>query len=143
MEGYSILERFIKKTVAGVAITFVVCLGACKDEVTGSNADAIVFPGANVSYSQHIQPLFQQACAVGGCHAGSTAQAGLNLSPPSYNNLMNHVPRLVTSGSSGNSLLVQRLEGTIQPRMPLNGSPLNSNQLNGIRKWIDEGALNN
>ncbi|MEX0735882.1 MAG: hypothetical protein WD182_00465 [Bacteroidota bacterium] len=137
------MERFIKKAVAGVALALVASLGACKDEVTGSSVDSIVFPDANVSYSQHVQVLFQQACAVGGCHAGSGAQAGLNLSPPSYNNLMNHVPRLVTSGSSNNSLLIQRLDGRIEPRMPLNGTPLKSNHLNGIKKWIDEGALNN
>ena len=135
--------RIVKTIVAVFGVALLFSMGGCKDEITVPDVDPIIFPDASVSYSQHIQPLFQQACAVGGCHAGSTAQAGLNLSPPSYNNLMNHVPRLVTSGLSGNSLLIQRLEGTIQPRMPLNGSPLNSNQLNGIRKWIDEGALNN
>lgn len=132
-----------RKFVLGLGFAALSLVGACKDDVTDPNADPIVFPDANISYSQHVQPLFQQRCAIGGCHAGSTAQAGLNLSPPSYNNLMNHVPRLVTSGASNNSLLIQRLDGRIQPRMPANSTPLNSNQLNGIKKWIDEGALNN
>jgi hypothetical protein len=129
--------------MTALALALVVSMGACKDEITDPNVDPIVFPAANISYSQQVELLFQQRCAIGGCHAGSTAQAGLNLSPPSYNNLMNHVPRLVTSGSSNNSLLIQRLDGRIQPQMPFNSTPLNSNQLNGIKKWVDEGALNN
>jgi len=53
------------------------------------------------------------------------------------------VPRLVVSGQSNNSLLIQRLDGRIQPRMPFNLTPLTQNQLDGVKKWIDEGALNN
>lgn len=116
-------------------------LFSCKDEITST--EDIVFPASNVSYSKHVSVLFQQKCALGQCHAGSDPKGGLNLEPPSYNNLMNHIPRLVTSGQSNNSLLVQRLDGRIQPRMPYGRDPINDNQLNGIKKWIDEGALNN
>jgi hypothetical protein len=40
-------------------------------------------------------------------------------------------------------LLVQRIDGRIAPRMPLNSQALTTNQINGIKKWIDEGAMNN
>jgi hypothetical protein len=56
---------------------------------------------------------------------------------------MNHQPQLVVGGAPSNSLLVQRLEGTIPPIMPSNQNPLTDNQKNGIRKWISEGAKNN
>jgi hypothetical protein len=121
----------------------VVGLWSCKDQITEPNQSNIVFPASNISYSKHIDPLFQQRCAVAGCHSSTTASEELDLTMPSYNSLMNHQPRLVVSGASNNSLLIQRLDGRIQPVMPPIPPPLTSNQINGIKKWIDEGALNN
>lgn len=109
-----------------------------KDEVSN-----IVFPDSGISYARHVEPLFQQQCAFSGCHGGSQPPSGLNLTTPSYNNLLNHQPRLVTPGEPDNSLLIQRLDGRVSPQMPLNRTPLTANQLKGIRKWIEEGALNN
>lgn len=116
---------------------------SCKDEIADPSANPIVFPESNVSFTKHIEPLFQQRCALAGCHAGSNATAGLDLSIPTYSKLMNHQPRLVISGASNNSLLAQRIDGRIIPQMPFNRDPLNANQINGIKKWIDEGAMNN
>jgi hypothetical protein len=118
-------------------------ISACKDQITNPNTNPIVFPASNISYSQHVDALFQQRCALGGCHAGSSAQAGLDLLAPSYTNLINHFPKLVTPGASNNSLLAQRIDGRIPPQMPFESQPLTTNQINGIKKWIDEGAKNN
>ena len=126
-----------------VVASLVLILGSCKDQITDPNANPIVFPSSNVSYSKYVDALFQQRCALSGCHAGSSAQAGLDLQTPSYNNLINHQPRLVNPGASNNSLLVQRIDGRIAPQMPYISQPLNSNQIDGIKKWIDEGAKNN
>jgi hypothetical protein len=126
-----------------LAIMLVWSVGGCKDNNPISNLSDIVFPDSAVSYSRHVQPLFQQRCAFSTCHAGSSAAAGLDLTSPSYHNLLNHQPRLVTSGEPDNSLLVQRLEGTVGPRMPLNSLPLTQNQIRGIRRWILEGAAPN
>ena len=125
------------------AIALMFLASSCKDQVTDPNVNPIVFPDANVSYSKHVDPLFQQRCAVSGCHAGSSSQAGLDLLAPSYSSLINHQPRLVTASASNNSLLIQRLDGRLAPQMPYMSQPLNANQLAGIKKWIDEGAKNN
>jgi hypothetical protein len=125
------------------AIASMLVVASCKDQIVDPNVNPIVFPDANVSYSKHVDPLFQQRCALGGCHAGSSAQAGLDLLAPSYSSLINHQPRLVTAGASNNSLLVQRIDGRLAPQMPYMSQPLNANQINGIKKWIDEGAKNN
>jgi hypothetical protein len=126
-----------------LAIAMLFLASSCKEQTTDPNVNPIVFPDANISYSKHVDPLFQQRCALGGCHAGSSAQGGLDLLAPSYSALINHQPRLVTSGASNNSLLVQRLDGRLAPQMPYMSQPLNANQLAGIKKWIDEGAKNN
>lgn len=128
----------------GYIVLILSSLISCKDESPVSNdSGSILFPENGVSYARHIQPLFQRRCAFSGCHGGSSPAAGLDLTTPSYHNLMNHQPRLVTSGEPQNSLLVQRIEGTILPRMPLNSQPLTENQIRGIRTWIQEGAANN
>ena len=135
----------LKNVTSSAAIAFAIAMTmtSCKDQIADPNSSSIVFPDANISYSKYIDPLFQQRCALGGCHAGSTPQASLDLTPPSYNNLMNHQPRLVNPSASNNSLLAQRIDGRLAPQMPFNLSPLTSNQINGIKKWIDEGARNN
>jgi hypothetical protein len=132
---------WIRHGVLAIGLMFLVT--SCKDQITDPNANPIVFPDANISYSKHVDPLFQQRCALGGCHAGSSGQAGLDLLAPSYSSLINHQPRLVTSGASNNSLLVQRIDGRLAPQMPYMSQPLNANQIAGIKKWIDEGAKNN
>jgi hypothetical protein len=132
----------MKNSVLILALVVLFLVISCKDELTGVDDSLIVFPAANVSFGRHVEPLFQQRCGVSGCHAGSSPAARLNLQTPSYSNLMNHQPRLVVAGAGNNSLLIQRLDGRIQPQMPLRGNPLNQNQLDGIKKWIDEGALN-
>lgn len=127
----------------GLIAYLLLTTSACKDQVTDPNVDPVVFPTSNVSYSKHVELLFQQRCAVGGCHSVGTAAGGLALTMPSYNNLMNHQPRLVNAGASNNSLLIQRVDGRLAPQMPFDAQPLNANQINGLKKWIDEGALNN
>jgi hypothetical protein len=133
---------------ARISLAFVGCammlsLDSCKDQIADPNVNPIVFPDSNISYSKQVDPLFQQRCALSGCHGGGSSQAGLDLLSPSYSSLINHQPRLVTSGSSNNSLLVQRIDGRLAPQMPYMSQPLNANQIAGIKKWIDEGAKNN
>ena len=139
--GLKDLRMCVGHTVFAIALMFAV--SSCKDQVTDPNVNPIVFPDANISYSKHVDPLFQQRCALGSCHAGSSAQAGLDLFAPSYSSLINHQPRLVNPGASNNSLLAQRIDGRLAPQMPYMSQPLNTNQINGIKKWIDEGAKNN
>jgi hypothetical protein len=51
--------------------------------------------------------------------------------------------QVVVRGEPDQSVLVFRIEGSLSPRMPLNLNALNQNQINGIRTWVAEGALNN
>lgn len=94
--------------------------------------------GPTVFYLSDIQTIFNAKCI--NCHGN---QGGLSLI--SYTTLMaggNSGPA-VSPGSAANSLLVKRIEGTIPPQMPLGASPLSESEINLIRTWINEGALNN
>ncbi|MBF8247968.1 MAG: hypothetical protein HW374_768, partial [Bacteroidetes bacterium] len=74
--------------VALVLAQILVSLSSCKDTLTDPDQPInVVFPDSNVSYSQHVEPLFQQGCAFGQCH-GSASAGGLNLESPSYSKLI-------------------------------------------------------
>ena len=121
----------------------VIVSSGCKNEVTGPTSD-IVFPADSVSYSTYVQPLFNQTCAFAGCHDDGPKQPGNDLSLTSYYNTVFGTPGVVEPGHPETSRLVIRIEGTsLGSQMPLNRTPLNQNQINGIRTWIAEGANNN
>jgi hypothetical protein len=131
---------FLFSLIACIVIFIVGEFAACKDTQTGPKED-IVFPDSNISFSQHVGPLFQQKCAAGLCHSGNNPAGSLNLEyPGSYNELLAH-SGLVIPGDGIHSELVLHLQG-ILILMPPAGK-LSDNQINGIRKWIDEGAKNN
>ncbi|NNF66115.1 MAG: hypothetical protein HKM98_01250 [Gammaproteobacteria bacterium] len=50
-------------------------------------------------------------------------------------------PFRVQPGNPDNSSLVQRLEGTLTPQMPLGGAPLPAAEIQAVRQWILDGAL--
>jgi hypothetical protein len=52
----------------------------------------------------------------------------------------------VQPGNADNSYIIQKLEnapGILGTRMPQTGAILSSDQINLIRQWINDGALNN
>jgi hypothetical protein len=105
----------------------------------------------NPSFSQDIQSIFNNSCALSGCH-NATASAGLNLSSgQAYANLVNVASTQdpskmrVLPNDSQNSYLVIKIEGNQSTggRMPLNASPLSSTKIQNIKNWINNGANNN
>ncbi|MCP4582750.1 MAG: hypothetical protein GY839_14160 [candidate division Zixibacteria bacterium] len=96
----------------------------------------------SVSYSDDIQPVFNNSCDGSNCHIGGSA-SGLRLN--TWTDLMagGNSGDVVLPGDASMSILVRRLEGDIQPQMPLDDSPLPISTRQDVRDWIDEGALNN
>ena len=105
----------------------------------GGSPSTIVFPTSGVSYSAQVQPLFNQACNFSGCH--DAASTGLILT--SYGEAALTIPGIVIPKDPDHSVLVLRIQGSVGARMPPGAYPLNQNQINGIRTWINEGAKNN
>ncbi len=122
----------------------------------GTPQQPVVFPSVGVSYSNHIQLIFDTYCIA--CHAPARTAAFLPLTlGPSYANLVN-IPAVnpflpgprVIPGNSTDSVLFKRVSGigltSPTQRMPLGGpflDTLNPSAINAIKGWIDEGALNN
>jgi hypothetical protein len=119
---------------------------SCKDQTNQNHTSDIVFPDSLVSFSKQVSPLFQQTCVAAGCHGGSQPAANLNLEyDVCWRSLIDFSPPIVLVKNGKNSPLIMYIDGSNRrsPRMPLNSQPLTTNQSNGIKKWIDEGAKNN
>lgn len=109
---------------------------------TDTGITDVVFPEKNISYAEYVQPLFNLRCNNSKCHADDSAAGGVILT--SWDQVTSD-PLMVFPGLPDNSKLVWVIEGKpgFSPMPPLRTSPLNNNQIQGIRTWIKEGARNN
>lgn len=103
-----------------------------------------------ISFSVQVQPVFTTSCVNAGCHPGGGAPFPLQATV-SYNNLVGVTAtngpcagdkRVVPFNADG-SALIKRVEGTCGLQMPLGGTPLPADQIQLIRSWINQGAVNN
>lgn len=111
-------------------------------------------PGEPVSLARNVQPILTARCASAGCHAGPTPALDLileggRLYDPQQGAVgvqsLEVPPTLrIEAGSAARSYLVNKLTGVsiVGDRMPP-GDPLEAEQLDVIRRWIDEGARDN
>lgn len=134
------------KPAINIFLIFTLCsimfMAACDDTINVSDLDNKKIPTSNVSYAEYIQPVLTAKCARAGCHDDQTREAGLSLT--SWDNTRQNY-LVVAPGLPQNSKLVWSIEGTSGNIMPPLGysSPVNKNQIDGIKTWIKEGAENN
>jgi len=83
-----------------------------------------------ISFSNDVQPIIMNSCAVSGCHAGANPANNMNFT--SYENVFLH--RILIGRSV-------RHESGVTP-MPV-GPQLSADQISKISCWIEQGALNN
>ena len=89
-------------------------------------------------FAKDVAPILQKNCL--SCHS-STAHKG-HLVLDSYDSLMlggKHGPAIVARDAKA-SRLVEMLEGTLDPQMPLESDPLRKADIDVIRSWINAGA---
>ncbi|HEX4589506.1 MAG TPA: c-type cytochrome domain-containing protein, partial [Gemmataceae bacterium] len=92
-----------------------------------------------ITYADHVLPLLRDKCF--GCHNADKARGGLDAS--------NYV-KLMEGGSSGavvkpgdpeDSRLYMLAAHKAEPKMPPKADPLPPPQLETLKKWIEQGAL--
>ena len=129
--------------IAGLALLVLVA-GGCSDR--GSDP---VAPGGGgpvpVSYAAEVQPIWNAACT--GCHGGI---AGLDLAAPGQPRRpggrgVHQLGR--DAGGAGDpaaSILYRKISGDsgVGDRMPQGGA-LGTDDIETVRRWIAEGALDN
>ncbi len=131
----------------------VVALGLAATGCSGSGGGtgALLAPGANARLIDVQAQVFSPRCALSGCHTGTGAQLGLNLSSGSTAATAVGVSSVEVPGllrvdpyNATDSYLYMKITG--DPRiegdpMPQAGTPLNAADLALVRDWIDQGAL--
>ncbi len=118
-------------------------LVGCGDGITDISNIKVVFPDTGkVSYFNNVQPFLNQRCAYSGCHSDFNLAGGRSMS--SYFRLFESANLgLVIPNNAYSSVLYQVVNGTNNHLYRLNLPIANQNQINGIQKWIDQGAADN
>lgn len=114
---------------------------ACDDTFVQSDIDNLIIPETGVSFAEHIFPVLNAKCTFSGCHEDQT-RAG-NYSVTTWANVVAD-PQIVFPYFPQNSKLIWAIEWTGSTQMPPVGYPyLTRNHINGITRWVIEGAKNN
>ena len=134
----------MKKRIINFSILLMfstIVLISCDDTNTVENIDSRIIPDSNVSYAEHLQPVFDVKCNAAGCHNDQDVAGGLSLT--SYSNTTADY-LIVAPGDTVNSRLIWSIKAESAYPMPPVGYPvLTQNQIRGVVTWIKEGAKNN
>ena len=112
----------------------------CDDSLTVEDVDKKIIPSSNVSFADHVYPVFQVKCIY--CHNATDPDGGLDLTTYASTTADLNV---VFPGEAGLSSLYWAISGTsgVEPMPPIGYPVLTKNQIDGIKTWINEGAKNN
>lgn len=91
-----------------------------------------------VSFAANIMPIFEAKCVK--CHGVERVKEGLDMQ--TYENIMagSFNGAVVAPGNAAESLLVQLI---VENEMPNRGPKITPDELQLIREWVNQGALNN
>ena len=92
---------------------------------------------AKVDFRRDIQPIFREYCL--GCHGPSQQMGGLRLDRRRDAMRGGTVADIGPGNSAASRLYLRLIGNQYGPQMPLTGA-LNSEQINFIKAWIDQGA---
>lgn len=93
---------------------------------------------ASVAFASQIRPILAARCYQ--CHGPDVQQNGLRLDSVEGILAGSANARVVIPGDSQKSHLVRRLLGLERPQMPYGAPPLSTEEIELVRKWVDEGA---
>lgn len=93
------------------------------------------------NFDEHIKPILQQRCAR--CHNDDKKKSGLSVATFAALMAGGSSGQVVTPGDADGSRILKLITKQEEPFMPPSGDPLPEEEIALIRKWIQEGALQN
>src|SRR5688572_29465395 len=95
---------------------------------------------ADVDYLREVKPILHERCFA--CHGALKQESGLRLDTGSLIRQGGESGAAIEPGKSAESLLVERVSAASEDeRMPPEGKPLTSDQIELLKRWIDAGAI--
>jgi len=127
------------KVILPALIAIVCCTSCTKDMTKPSNCNTCL----TYSFKANIVPIFQQNCAIPGCHDAGDQAGNLTLdSALAYSQITQSGTGYVNPGSPTTSVLLSQLYTGASNHMPQDGQ-LDACTIQEIYCWIQEGAKNN
>jgi mono/diheme cytochrome c family protein len=125
-------------------IKLAICLAASLGLFTALHDGSVVHfasaQGRRIDFRRDIEPIFRANCYQ--CHGAKKSSGQLRLDAKELAMKGGISGAFLIPGNSKDSRLMKRVLGEgDETRMPLGGSPLKANQIELIRKWIDQGAI--
>ena len=137
MSSNQVKVRAVRRA-AGLAMASAAIAAFCALMSHGVAWESPVLAASTPSYTAEIAPIFQKNCL--SCHNSVQHKGGLLME--SYSALLKggkHGQSFLPHNARG-SLMVQMLEGDVDPQMPADADPLPAAQINLIKAWIDAGG---
>ena len=94
--------------------------------------------GAEITFTDHIRPIFERSCW--NCHGEASQLSDLDLRTREAAVEGGVRGPALVPGRADDSRLFRMLAGLDDPPMPMAGDPLSDAELMAIRTWIDDGA---
>lgn len=143
MQKYN-AKRFKSKNILIIQVSLMIYFGSfllVECDKKSTEPPVISYPDSNLSFIQHIHPIFIENCAFSGCHESIGPVNGLDLETltPSFNSV--NGPVIIPFDANSSRLyrvLLSDFAGI--SRMPKNRAMLPDAQIKAIQTWIEEGA---
>src|SRR3954463_3195780 len=114
-----------------IAVAFLMCAPAA-----ALAADAAA---PKITYQDNVLPIFRNACL--NCHNPDKKKAGLDLSNFSSALTGSDAQKVIIPGDPDSSILFKVVNHTDEPKMPQKADKLPAKDLDTIKQWIAQGAL--
>src|SRR5436190_371905 len=96
-------------------------------------------PESVVDFYSQVEPIFNARCY--GCHSESLSESNLRLDTKAAALKGGDSGAVILSGNSRDSILMHRVVGLNGlRRMPASGAVLTTDEIDILRRWIDQGA---
>lgn len=115
-------------------------LVACNSSTDPDFTDLDFPEEGEVSYRSHIEPFLRVRCAYAGCHSSAHQAGGMDLT--TWLSIIS-IGGFINTENVDASLFLQVVNGDNPHLNNLMLIKVRDNQINGIRRWIEQGALNN